>query len=227
MRTLSRTIPVVALAALILAPRLAAQDKRAGDAFKWYIGPQGGVLIFETPNQTRGALPSVGAHIQIMARRTGLLLSFEEAFDPQNDYQKTSFADPSAPGGARQVLFKDLRKYTAALVAYPFRGHLQPFFGLGVGILQTGNEYPQDPGGVLTPVQKDSLTSVANSLGSYGFGTALAGLQARAGGIALFGQAQVMTGPGSGKLLTGASFALEGGIRISLGGAREDVTSGY
>jgi hypothetical protein len=224
MRTLSRTIPVVALAALILAPRLAAQDKRAGDAFKWYIGPQGGVLIFETPNQTKGAIPSVGAHVQIMARRTGLLLSFEEGIK-QN--QKTSFADPSAPGGVRQVLFNDLRKYTAALVAYPFRGHLQPFLGLGVGILQTGNEYPQDPGGVLTPAQKDSLTSVANSLGSYGFGTALAGLQARAGGIALFGQAQIMSGPGSGKLLTGASFAFEGGIRISLGGAREDVTSGY
>jgi hypothetical protein len=68
---------------------------------------------------------------------------------------------------------------------------------------------------------------VANSLGSYGFGTGLLGLQAKAGGVALFGQAQVMTGPGPGKLLTGASFAFAGGIRISLGSAREDVTSGY
>jgi len=71
------------------------------------------------------------------------------------------------------------------------------------------------------------LTAVANSLGSYGFGAGLIGLQAKAGGVALFGQVEAMTGPGSGKLLTGASFAASAGIRISLGSAREDVTSGY
>ena len=221
MRMLSRIIPVVALAAFSLSPSLGAQEKRSGDAFSWYIGPQGGTIIFETPNQTQGAIPSVGGHFLIMARRTGLLLSFDEGIAQD---QKTSFADPSAPGGVRSVTFNDLRKYSAILVAYPLRGHLQPFLGVGLGILQTGNEYPQN---TVTQVEKDSLTSVANSLGSYGFGTGLIGLQAKAGGVALFGQAQVMTGPSSGKLLTGASFAFAGGIRISLGSAREDVTSGY
>ena len=220
MRTLSRTIQGVALAAFALSPRLAAQEK-TGDAFRWYIGPQGGVIIFETPNQTKGAIPSVGGHVLIMAKRTGLFLSFDEGIKQD---QKTSFADPSAPGGVRNVTFNDLRKYSAVLVAYPFRGHLQPFLGVGLGILQTGNEYPQN---TVTTVEKDSLTAVANSKGSYGFGTGLVGLQARAGPIAIFGQAQAMTGPGSGKLLTGASFAFAAGIRFSLGSAREDVTSGY
>jgi hypothetical protein len=220
MRTLSRTLSVVALAALALVPRLSGQEK-TGDAFRWYIGPQVGGIIFETPNQTKGTMPSVGGHIMIMARRTGLLLMFDEGIKQD---QKTSFADPTAPGGVRQVLFSDLQKYTAALVAYPLRGHIQPFLGLGVGILQTGSEHPQN---TVTSAERDSLADVANSLGSYGFGTALAGFQIRAGGVAIFGQAQAMTGPGSGHLLTGASFAGAAGIRISLGGAREDVTSGY
>ncbi len=100
MRMLSRIIPVVALAALTLSPKLGAQDRRSGDAFRWYIGPQGGTIIFETPNQTKGAIPSVGGHFLIMARRTGLLLSFDEGITQD---QKTSFADPSAPGGVRNV----------------------------------------------------------------------------------------------------------------------------
>ena len=122
--------------------QLGCSGKRSGDAFSWYIGPQGGTIIFETPNQTQGAIPSVGGHFLIMARRTGLLLSFDEGIAQD---QKTSFADPSAPGGVRSVTFNDLRKYSAILVAYPLRGHLQPFLGVGLGILQTGNEYPRTP----------------------------------------------------------------------------------
>jgi hypothetical protein len=139
MRMLSRIIPVVALAVLTLSPSLGAQEKRTGDAFSWYVGPQGGTIIFETPNQTRGAIPSVGGHFLIMARRTGLLLSFDEGIA---DNQKTSFADPSAPGGVRNVTFNDLRKYSAILVAYPFAAICSRSWA-SASILQAANSTPE------------------------------------------------------------------------------------
>jgi hypothetical protein len=40
--------------------------------------------------------------------------------------------------------------------------------------------------------------------------------------LAVFGQYQISTGPGSNKLLVGANHTIMGGIRLSLGSSKDD-----
>jgi hypothetical protein len=70
----------------------------------------------------------------------------------------------------------------------------------------------------------------AADLGSSGFATFMAGLQFRVGGVSAFGQYQIQTVPGfkanefgSGRLISGTVHSLAGGVRVSLGAAREEL----
>ena len=47
---------------------------------QWYIGAQGGVMLFETPTQTRGAIPMVGGHVMVNLRRVAFLMQVQEGF---------------------------------------------------------------------------------------------------------------------------------------------------
>ncbi len=223
MSTPTRILSLLTLAALLSAPRVAAQGKAAGTgAFKWYIGPQAGGLFFETQNQTRGTAFVVGGHVLITARRTGLLLSFEEGITTN---QVSSVADPTGPAGRRTVIFNDLRKYSAVVLAFPIRHNPQPFIGIGFGILQTAKEYP-DQTGLLTPADVTAAASAARKAGSYGFGTGALGIQWQSSRLGLYAQAQMTTAPNDTKLLVGPTIGFTGGLRISLGGAREGITGG-
>jgi hypothetical protein len=233
MRIFTRFLTVVALASLLCPHGLGAQEKPKSDNFRWFIGAQLGVFTFETPAQTRGTIMSAGAHTIIKARRTGLLLSVDEGITSaclKNGAagtcdQYSSYLDATAPGGVRQVIFHDTRQYSAVLMAWPIYGNLQPYFGVGVALVHTIKEYPQ--GTFATPDELAAAQDEANSRGSYGAGTALAGIQARVKGFALFAQAQIMTSPGNDKLLAGGPpFGFSAGLRVSLGSSREGVSGG-
>jgi hypothetical protein len=108
------------------------------------------------------------------------------------------------------------------LLAMPVQTHFQPFIGVGFGIMRTIKNYP-DNTGLVTADEIQQAKDRAGEAGSYGFGSATAGFQVRAGGVALYGPYQISTGPGNNKLLVGANHTVMGGVRISLGSAREDV----
>jgi hypothetical protein len=54
----------------------------------------------------------------------------------------------------------------------------------------------------------------------------MGGLQFRVGRLAAFGQYQINTAPSPDNLLRGPLHLLSGGLRFSLGSAREDVKGG-
>jgi hypothetical protein len=211
MRMLTRSIPVAALA------------PGNGD-FQWYIGAQGGVMLFDTPLQDRTAIPSFGGQTLIVARRTGLLLSVEEGV---GDGEQTAYNDLS---GAQTVTFNDIRKYSAVLMAFPIKAAAQPYLGVGWGIMHT-----------VSPNTTGAFQSDAEDLGSHGFGTFLAGVTFQLGRLMAFGQYQITTSPGqqfvtdeagavvaSGSLLNGPTHTFSGGLRFGLGSSRESVkTGGY
>lgn len=213
MRLLGRTATVLGLACLVQVPAVLAQTT-GFETFKWYIGGQAGVTIFETQAQTRGGIFTAGGHVLITAKRTGLLLSVEEGIKKN---QLSSFADTL--GAVHQVTFNDIRKYSASLLAFPFRTIVQPYVGLGVGWLQTVKEYPQGT----TPATAAGLQDLAERAGSLGFGSFTAGVQGRVARFVLFGQYQFTTAAASGKLFVGPTHTFTGGLRVSLGGAREGV----
>ena len=137
MRKVTLSIPVVVLALCLTAAQLPAQEPGNGN-FQWYIGGHGGVLNFETI-EGRQTVPTGGAHMLIVARRTGLLLSVDEGLG-SNEVGIYTLVTVNSTGAvvAQEAVtagFQDLRKYSATLVAFPIKGPLTPYFGIGVGLL--------------------------------------------------------------------------------------------
>ena len=224
MRMLTRSIPALGLIVCLGAADVAAQQSGGNGAFQWYVGGQGGVLFFKTPTQGRQGIPSFGGQTLIVAKRTGLLLSVEEAV---GDNETSGYNDTF---GAQPVTFNDLRKYSGVLMAFPLKTPVAPYLGVGFGILHVVN--PQ-------PTSTTASQSVARELGSTGFGTFLAGVQFKLSRFMAFGQYQITTSPSqkfvtdtsgtvtaTGQLLVGPTHTFSGGLRIGLGNAREDVRGG-
>lgn len=221
MRMGIRSIPVMALAVCLGISRVSAQEPGNGN-FQWYVGPQAGVMVFRTPTQDRTVIPAFGGQALIVAKRTGLLLSVEEAVGSD---ETSAYMDGI---GTQTVTFNDIRKYSAVLMAFPIKAAAQPYLGVGFGIIHVVN--PQTP----TGFQED-----ATELGSSGFGTFVGGLQFKIGRFMAFGQYQITTSPSLdtveddtgatvafGRLLEGPTHTLSGGIRFGLGSSREGMKSG-
>ena len=242
MRKVTLSIPVAVLALCLGAAQLPAQQS-GSNKFQWYVGGQGGITSFRSPITGREFLPMGGGHILITARRTGLLLSVDQGFGSTQTtgtfFEIRDSLDNVTSAGQEIWNFKGIRRYSAMLVAYPVRiPNIQPYLGLGVGIAHTtSNSEGPFAGG-----------RVENALGSAGFLAALAGLEFRLGPFSAFGQWQVTTKHGfhqittvtrrdqTGKTLQkrvdfgewtmGANHTLSGGLRFSLGNAKERATSG-
>jgi hypothetical protein len=230
MRKVILSIPVAILALCLAAAQLPAQQPGNG-AFQWYIGGQGGILNFESI-EGRHTIPLGGAHLMIIARRTGLLLSVDEGLGSNEvGIYTLQSIDPSGAVVAEQAVaagYKDLRKYSAMLLALPIKGPATPYFGIGVGILHTSGNTPDD--------------DFTKGVGSTGFGSLLAGLNFRVSRLSAFGQYQVTTAPSEqvftqrfvdgsrmvafGNLFKGPTHTFTAGLRFGLGNARERATSG-
>jgi hypothetical protein len=223
MRTLIRSIPAAALALVLGTAHLTAQAPGNGN-FQWYVGGQGGVTFFKTPTQGRSGIPTFGGHALIVAKRTGLMISVDEAVGSN---EQSSYTDA---GGVQAVTFNDIRRYSAVLMAFPIRAAAQPYLGIGYGIIHVVNP---------TPTSSAAFQSDAAELGSAGFGTFVGGLQFQVGRFMAFGQYQITSAASQrtatdaagnvvavGRLLDGPTHTFTGGLRIGLGSARDDVRAG-
>ena len=230
MRMVTLSIPV-ALALCVGAAQLSAQQPGNG-TFQWYVGGHGGIMNFETigGHQTK---PLGGAHLLITARRTGLLLSVEQTFGSSETsaYNFTVIDSVGNVASSQDIFqtFKYLRKYSATLMAFPIRGPISPFVGIGVGVLHAGGFTP--------PGDFD-----AREIGSTGFGSLVGGLNFRVSRFSAFGQYQITTGPAlqvisrdgpekstlisSGNLFTGPTHTFSAGLRFGLGNAKERASGG-
>jgi hypothetical protein len=236
MRILKQSLALVALGSLlVIAPATAQQAGTS--AFRWYVGGHGGATSFRTNVGGRQLMPVVGGELLITARRTGLLLSVDQGLGSDEPTQ-TLFEVRDSVGGVASAgvvnwTFQGIRRYSAILLAYPIHNqNLQPFVGIGGGIAHTTGNSPG-------PFADGSVES---ELSSTAFGTAVAGLEFRLGPFSAFGQYQISTRQGfkqrdtilqesSGRVILhrldygewtlGASHTFTGGLRLSLGSARE------
>jgi hypothetical protein len=207
---------------LFSAAGLHAQDLRE-DSFKWFVGAQGGVLMFETQTQTRSSIPSGGMHVLVIAKRAGLQISVDEAFGSADS---SAFGDSNAPNGTRKVSFDRLRKYTATAMGFPLKNSkVDPFLGVGLGILHTvGTEVV---GTFTTPQAAAVAQERAVQAGSTGFISFLGGVQYKVSPHwVIYGQYQITNSPAAGNLLVGPTHAVTAGIRFSLGSAKEGLHGG-
>jgi hypothetical protein len=111
-------------------------------------------------------------------------------------------------------------------MAFPLRIPIQPYFGVGLGIMQVVNP------------KTDGPQQAAEEVGSTGFASFLGGVQFKVARFVGFGQAQITTAPavqrssgfganvGIGRLVEGPTYTLSAGLRIGLGNARERAVGG-
>lgn len=219
MRTFTRALLALTLFA---AAGLEAQQLRE-DSFRWYVGAQGGVLMFETQTQTSSTIPSAGMHLLVLAKRAALLISVDEAL---GSTEQSALGDPTAPFGRRNVSFDRLRKYSGTMLAFPLRNaKADPFLGVGFGILHTVGTEAQ--GNFTSGASAAQAQANAVQAGSSGFISLLGGVQYRVSpNWVIFGQYQITNSPSAGQLLVGPSHGFTAGIRVSLGGAKEGLQGG-
>jgi hypothetical protein len=243
MRTLKRSLTLLGLGSVLAVSGVQAQVGSGTGAFKWYVGGHGGITSFRSPLTGREFMPVAGGHLLITGRRTGLLLSVDQAFGSEHStitsFEVRDSLDNVISAGDQPWTFQGVRRFSATLLAYPIRNrNIQPFVGLGLGVVHTtGNSPGPFAGG-----------RVEDALSSSGFVSATAGLEFRLGPFSAFGQYQVTTKHGFQSITTviarnkegkavivendfgewtmGAYHTLAGGLRFSLGNARERATGG-
>jgi hypothetical protein len=215
MRVLTRALATLGLAALAGATSLSAQSAGVG-ANRFYVGASGGGMDFGTDAQTRGTIPMIGANALITANRAALLLAADFGLGSGEVARMHDSLDASS----RLVTFDNINRFYFMLMAYPLKSHIQPFVGIGWGIQTLGNLQVQ--GSFVDAAAQQANQQKAEDLGSYGFFQAVGGVEIRVGILNVFGSVSAATG-GNPEDLVGSVYTAQGGVRFSLGKAKEDV----
>jgi len=213
MRTVRWLTSGLALAALV--PSLGAAQQSSSRLFEnsWFWGAKGGVMSFSTEADGNTAAPLVGVEWLITRTHGALYVSGEQSF-----FKATSSVNVG--GQDYRVAIRDMRRYTAAALAFPWTwGTVRPYGGVGFSL----NNIQRTS---LIDTPSDSLTAgaafgqVDRQKDRTSFIT-MAGIQGQYQRVSLFGQVTYMPAK-SGFLLNGRStYILEAGIRYNFGSSRE------
>jgi hypothetical protein len=209
MKPLSR-LALLALAAAPLAQPAAGQTNQ-DRSHMWYVGAQAGGFMYKTNAQKYYMDPMIGGNFLITAKRTALYIGGEEAFFLTDAH--ATVTDP-ATSTNYDVTFSKVRRLFAGLVAYPLPQHVEPFFGVGLALITVVDAVPASA--AAQPLVDDA----ANKAAAWFMG----GVQINVGRLSVFGQYIVQTSANN-FLLSEEAHTVQGGIRWSLGSAREDVSS--
>jgi hypothetical protein len=199
---------MVALGAATLSAQSSVNER--SDSWQWYVGPQVGVMFFETPTQSRGGIPVVGGHLLVIARNAGLTVSYEEAIGSD----ETS-AIPDNSGGGIDVTFNNIRRYSGVLTIFPWSGSVQPYLGMGFGIQHVVNPNVE---GVFETQQDAALAQQeAQDRAGAGFISGMVGFQLRPSSrLVFYGNYHLVSSAGD-RLILGPTHTISAGIRIGLG----------
>lgn len=204
------------LALVALVPSLgAAQSSRLFED-SWFWGAKGGVMSFSTHIDGNTAAPLVGAEWLITRSRAALYISGEQAF-----FDATSSV-MDRTGQEYRVAMKDMRRYTAAVLAFPVSwGTVRPYAGVGFSLNNIQRTKLVD-----VPADSASLLDVALGVNHAKDRTSfitMAGLQAQYRRVSIFGQLTYMPAK-SGFLFNGRStYILETGVRYNFSSSRDDL----
>jgi hypothetical protein len=224
MKSTSR-LALFALVAIALV-RPAAGQVPEDRSHRWYWGATAGGFAYKTNDQGYFIDPMIGVHWLITGKRTALYIGAEQAFLLTE--ARATVVDQNT-GSAHDVTFDQVRRLFIGLMAFPLQQHIQPFAGLGVGLMTVQNPTADCSGATATsvcstPADAVNAEALAQSAGSKAIGWAILGAQVRVGKLDVFGQYMVNSAANN-FLLSGATHTFSGGIRYSFGSSKEDITS--
>ncbi|HZE94969.1 MAG TPA: outer membrane beta-barrel protein [Gemmatimonadales bacterium] len=195
--------------------------------YQWYWGAQGGAFVSKTNVQTYVYDPIVGGHWLITARRTALYVAYEQAlflakaqaviFDP-------SSSSSSVGSGFRDVQFKDVRRIAFGVLAFPAQKVIEPFGGGGFALMQVLNPEISCPAGGCSTSEFAEASQRVHDASSRAFFWLMGGIQINYSSKLNVFAHYMMTSSAANFLLQSNTHTLQGGIRISMGSAKEDIT---
>ncbi|HYT04786.1 MAG TPA: hypothetical protein VEM13_07875 [Gemmatimonadales bacterium] len=196
-------------------------EQRASDwTHKWYWGAQGGLFVFRTNFDSYSFEPTFGGHWLITGKKTALYVSYEQSF-----FLSARHATIIEPGGAvnpGNVSFKDARRIMVGVLAFPAQLRVEPFAGGGFAIVELLNATANCVSctSLATAAQ---LQDEADNAASKAFFWWMGGVDIKQGRLALYGH-YILTSSAATFLIQGTTHTFQGGVRYSLGSAKEGVT---
>ena len=213
MRTMTGALITATLFTLAATPAMGQVEAWQN---RWYWGGQGGLFRYQTRTQAYREATTFGGHWFITARRSALYLAFDHI-----KFRSGTTSQVADATGVTPVQFSSGRRIQATVYAVPTDRSPQFFLGGGFVIHQITDAVPT---GTLSAVQQATVLRTLDRETTKAYAVLGAGFQIRLGGLVLFGQYQYM--PGSDEfLLAGESHAFTGGLRISITGSHEVVTT--
>ena len=189
--------------------------------YQWYWGAQGGAFVSKTNTQPLVYDPIVGGHWLITARRTALYVAYEQAIF-LTDANAVIF-DPNSSTGTRDVSFHDMRRIMFGVLAFPAQKVIEPFAGGGFALMQVLNPVV-DCTSCATLSEVIEADNRAHDASSKAFFWIMGGLQINYSSKLNVFAHYLLTSSAPGFLIDGNTHTLQGGIRYSLGTAKEGIT---
>ena len=193
--------------------------------YQWYWGAQGGAFVSKTNTQPLVYDPIVGGHWLITARRTALYVAYEQAFfltDAQAVIFDPGSSNSSVGPSFRDVSFKDMRRLMFGVLAFPSQKVIEPFAGGGFALMQVLNPVVDCTGCSLS--EATQAADRVHDASSRAFFWLMGGLQINYSSKLNVFAHYLLTSSAPNFLINGNTHTLQGGIRLSLGTAKEGIT---
>ena len=195
-------------------------EHRAGDwAHKWYWGGQGGLLVFRTNVDGISFEPTFGGHWLVTGKRTALYVSYEQSFFLSERH--STFVEPDGSVTPGNVAFKDLRRIMVGVLAFPAQKRVEPFGGIGFALMEALN-VEATCSSCQSGAQFAAMQDAADEAASKAFFFWMGGIDIKQGRLALYGH-YILTSSARGFIIDGTTHTFQGGIRYSMGSAKEGV----
>jgi hypothetical protein len=223
-----RALAVVALVALSARAAMAQPTRHFKDS--WFWGIKGGALGYQiqsdmVPNNPferfwgGPVAPLAGLDWLITRTNGGLYVSYDQSFFEHFVLVNDSAGPLDFTPGGRQVVLKDLRRFTMAGMLFPMQSYfMHPYVGFGATLSYIGKATPQ--GTYTNPARQQPLVEgTIAQFRSVALPVFMIGTQFRLLKFSTFGQATAIPASRSFFLFTGSGWrvTLEGGIRFNVG----------
>ena len=155
--------------------------------------------------------------------RTALYLAYEQSFFLSARH--ATMVEPDGTVEPGNVSFKDMRRILVGVLAFPAQKRVEPFGGAGFAMMQLLN--PEVTCSSCQGLsQLSQMQDEANAAASKAFFWWMGGVDIKQGRLALYGH-YILTSSARDFLIQGTSHTFQGGIRYSMGSAKEGVTEGH
>ncbi len=178
------------------------------------------ILAFRTNFESLSFEPTIGGHWLITGKKTALYVAYDQSFFLSARH--TTIIEPGGAVNPGNVSFKDARRIMLGVLAFPAQLRVEPFAGGGFAIVELLNTVATCAS-CTSLAQAAQLQDNASNAASKAFFWWMGGIDIKQGRLALYGH-YILTSSAATFLISGTTHTFQGGLRYSMGSAKEGLT---